>query len=143
MSKRLDAIVAAHVAAGGKVTTGGTPPRFGKRPWSNAVPSHCLSDHNHPSKMEARVCDRLTAEVAGNWREKEVLFRQVRLPLLSIAPESDDKPMYFSVDFAIVRGGKLHRLIDAKAKGRVSRDWRRGKAACEACYGITVEEVDK
>jgi len=33
--------------------------------------------------------------------------------------------------------------VDAKAKGRISRDWKRGAAAAEAATGIKVEEVDR
>lgn len=40
----------------------------------------------------------------------------------------------------VVVDRRIVRLVDAKS-GRVSRDWRRGAAACEATYGLKVEEV--
>lgn len=113
----------------------GTPGRS----WSQAKATDCLAGHNHPSKMEARVCNRLSSECA---EAGSTLFRNVRMPLLSIASRDTGTPLYLTVDFGIVVGGRLSRLVDAKAKGRVSRDWKRGARACESAWGIKVEEVE-
>lgn len=111
-----------------------------RKGWSAAIPTPCASGHRHPSKMEARVCERLTAEcgLLG-----ETLVRQVRLPLFALAPKSNGTAMYATVDFGIVRGGRLARLVDAKNPTRVSPEWARGAAAVQATYGITVEEVSR
>lgn len=116
--------------------------------FSNAKPTDCSSGHRHDSKMEMRVCERLTAEVADyNTKARIVaigLVRQIRLPLLLLCGQGE-KPTYITIDFAIQRnaGPRLWRLIDAKAKGRVSRDWPARKKACELTFGIEIEEVDK
>ena len=99
----------------------------------------CGGYHSHASKMEARVCDRLRGEI----QDGERLIQQARVPLWSIAPEIGDRPHYLSVDFIIVRDGKMHRAIDAKSPTRVSRDWKRGALAFEACYGIKIEETNQ
>jgi len=111
-----------------------------KTPWSAARATVCLSGHNHPSKVEARVCKRLSAECEA---DGTTLFRNVRLPLLSLGPQDTGTPLYITIDFGIVAGGKLSRLIDAKPKRRKSRDWLRGKRACESAWGLKVEEVDR
>ena len=111
-----------------------------KRPWSSAKRTRCQEGHNHASKMEARVCDRL-ALLCRHWGY--TLFQQVRLPLWNLAPGKLDRALVISIDFAIVEDGRLRRLIDAKSPTRVSRDWKRGAAAVEACYGIKVEEVSE
>ena len=110
------------------------------RRWSAAKATTCAAGHRHPSKMESRVCARLTAECA---REGTTLYQQARIPLWTLAPGKRGRPLVLSVDFAIVRAGQLVRLVDAKAPGRISRDWRRGAAAAEAATGITIEEVDR
>ena len=105
-----------------------------KRKWSNAVKTVCNGGHTHASKMEGRVCERLTAraQVEG-W----TLLQQVRFPLLAIGK------MYLTVDFVLWRSKVEWHALDAKAASRVSRDWRRGAAAFEATYGRRIDEVDK
>ncbi len=109
------------------------------RPWSAARATVCGRGHKHPSKTEARVCDRLSAEC---FADGTTLYRGVRLPLLSLAPKDTGTPLYITIDFGIVKGGKLVRLIDAKTR-RKSREWARGKLACESAWGIKVEEASK
>ena len=106
------------------------------RSWSRAVPT-TLDGIRFPSKMEARVYQTLKTSM----EEGDILYRQVRFPLLSSAPTETGVPLAFTVDFVIVRG-KGWRVVDAKGK-RKSREWERGKRAFEACYGVPVEEVDK
>lgn len=115
------------------------PELAAKKAWSNAKRTVCEQGHPHPSKMESRVCDRLAveAQLAGL-----TLYQQVRLPVWNLAPRENGRAMYVSIDFAMVRDGKLLRLIDAKSE-RKSRDWDRGARAVESCYGIKVEEVDR
>lgn len=110
-----------------------------RRSWSAAIRTTCTGGHKHPSKMEARVCERLTMECAATG---DTLLQQVRLPLVSSAPNDKGRPGYLSIDFGIVTGGRLARLIDAKSK-RVSRDWARGARACESSWGIKIEEVSE
>ena len=124
---------------GGTVTTRLHQQIGPAKPWSAATATTCVDGHRHPSKMEARVCGRLGSECR---RDGTVLYRQVRLPLLSIAPKENGVPMSACIDFAIVRGGKLLRLIDAKGS-RVSREWKRGAAAVQAAWGVKIEEVDR
>ena len=104
----------------------------------NAKPTDCLAGHHHPSKTEARVCEKLTQltlETGGT------LFQQPRFPLLAIAADSKNRPLYFTPDFALWRAGKLWRVWDAKSGKRRNREWATKKAAFEATYGIKVEEV--
>lgn len=105
--------------------------------FSNAKATTCDLGHNHPSKVEARVCRRVHDETVAPRR----VYRNVRLPLFALPPTDAGIPMYLNVDFVVVEGTKIVRLVDAKT-GRVSRDWRRGAAACEATYGLKVEECD-
>lgn len=111
--------------------------RNDRRPWSNAIPTECSDGHRHASKLEARVCARLRGELTAG----QVLYQQVRLPLLSIAAKDNGKAMYATIDFAIVEGGQLVRLVDAK--GRKSPEWDRGARAVEAAWGIPVEVITK
>ena len=105
-----------------------------KRKWSNAVKTVCDDGHTHASKMETRVCQRLTARArVEGW----TLLQQVRFPLLAIGK------MYLTVDFVLWRSKVEWHAVDAKAASRVSRDWRRGAAAFEATYGRRIEEIDK
>ena len=109
-----------------------------KRPtFSNAKATTCDLGHNHPSKVEARVCRRVHDNTVAPRR----VYRNVRLPLFALPPTDAGIPMYLNVDFVVIEGTKIVRLVDAKT-GRVSRDWRRGAAACEATYGLKVEECD-
>lgn len=105
--------------------------------FSNAKATTCDLGHNHPSKVEARVCARVHAETTAPRR----VYRNVRLPLFALPQTDAGIPMYLNVDFVVVEGTKIVRLVDAKT-GRVSRDWRRGAAACEASYNLKVEECD-
>lgn len=93
-----------------------------------------------PSKTEARVYARLRREAIA---EGARLYRQVRFPLLSIAPNDKGVPLSISIDFALVYSDGRVRLIDAKAKKWKSRDWERGRRAAEACYGVAIEMTDK
>ncbi len=102
----------------------------------NATNTTCLLGHAHPSKVEARVCARVHAETTAPRR----VYRNVRLPLFALPPTDAGIPYYINVDLVVVEGTKIVRLVDAKT-GRVSRDWRRGAAACEASYGLRIEEV--
>lgn len=110
------------------------PPAETLKRWSNAKPTQ-VGDITFPSKMEARVYERLLRELTPGER----LYRQVRVPLLASAPDDSGKPLNITVDFVIVTKNNTLRWIDAKGK-RQSRDWRRGKAAFEAQYG-PLEEV--
>ena len=119
----------------------GLPPP--QKKWSNAVKTSCAYSHRHASKMEARVCERLTQTLEKGDR----LIQQVRLPILGLYNE-DGRVPYMSVDFAVIaldaeRGWYIKKLIDAKAKGRVSRDWPARKRALELSWGVKVEEVDR
>lgn len=133
MGEALDRAAAQAAAA---ILSEPDPPPRQARAWSAARPTTCAGGHRHASRLEAAVCERVTARVLPGQR----LLQQLRLPLLTLAPDKRGRPLYASVDFAIVGfGGRIERLIDAK--GRVSREWRRGAAALEAAYGIPVEEV--
>lgn len=112
------------------------PTREATRPWSAATPTDCHQGHHHPSKIEARTCDRLTllAEATG-----ARLFRQVRFPLLASAPDQDGKPLYMTVDYALVAPDGTLRLLDPK--GRNAREWRRGAAALEATLKTKIEII--
>lgn len=116
------------------------PAPGGRRRWSAATPTTCGSGHRHASKMEARVCGRLTLECRATGAR---LSQQVRFPLLSIAPKPTGKAETINVDFVVVPAAGPWRAIDAKAAGRISRDWRLRTAAFEATYGRGVEEVDR
>ncbi len=109
-----------------------------RRPWSNAKRTDCAGGHIHASKMEAKVCNRLSLECAA---EGWTLFQQPRFPLLSIAPKDTGKPEVYTPDFAIWAAGKLQRIVEAK--GRVSRDFTLRKAAFESSFGVPVEVVIK
>jgi hypothetical protein len=120
----------------------------GRRPWSAAVPCGGEGGVRFASKTERRVWERLRAAL----RPGETLVRQVRMPLLSLAPDGGGKPLYLTVDFAVLSHapagddrwtalscGLWVRWVEAKCRGRVSRDWRRGRAAWEATWGPIVE----
>ncbi len=70
------------------------------------------------------------------------LYRQVRVPLLSIAAGRRGMPLYLTVDFVVVRGDGSEEWIHAKTRRR-SREWIRGRAAAEAWLGAPVAEVDR
>lgn len=78
--------------------------------------------------------------VRGEAPKGATVYRNVRLPLFALPPTDAGIPLYLNVDFVVVSDRRIVRLIDAKS-GRRSRDWRRGAAACEATYGLKVEEV--
>lgn len=110
-----------------------------RKRWSAAKPTECECGRVHPSKMEARVCRRLHLEAEARG---ETLYQQVSFPLFSLAPGSKDAPMRISVDFILVRDGRMVRAIDAKSR-RVSPEWKRGARAFEATYNLKLEEVDR
>ena len=93
-----------------------------------------------PSKTEARVARRLLEEVAAAPGTR--IYRQVRVPLLTIAPGRRGVPLYLTVDFVVVEPDGTEHWIDAKTKRR-SREWVRGRAAAEAWLGERVAEVDR
>ena len=96
--------------------------------------------HRHGSRLEARVCGALAAYVA---RADAVLFVQVRVPLVAAAPGPDGRPLYLTVDFAVVRPPRDWKWYDAKPRGgRRSRDWLRGARIFEATWGPIVEIHD-
>lgn len=102
-----------------------------------------------PSKTEARVAARLVLEVKAQRVEDQRrgwpatrIFRQVRIPLLSIDPRRGGTPYVLTVDFVIQYGGGSRRYIDAKTK-RKSPEWARGRAAAQAELGISIEETDR
>jgi len=101
----------------------------------SAKPTTCDLGHNHPSKVEARVCREVHAEAPAG----ASVYRNARLPLWALPPTDAGLPHYCNVDFVITEGGEVSRLVDAK-KGRRSRDWQRGRASVEASYGVKVEE---
>ena len=106
-----------------------------KSSWSKAQPT-TVGGMKFPSKLEAKIYHRLQR----NLKPDERIFRQARMILLTLATKPGGCPYYFTVDFMVVQGlNKITRLVDAK--GRISREWTRGKAACEAAYGIKVEEI--
>jgi hypothetical protein len=111
-------------------------PAARKSTFSNAKPTTCDLGHNHPSKVEARVCRSVHEETTVG-----KVYRNVRLPLFALPPTETGIPYYLNVDFVVIVNSQIVRLVDAKT-GRVSRDWRRGAAACEATYGLKVEERD-
>lgn len=107
--------------------------------WSSATPTTCAEGHRHASKMEARVCARLSLECRATGAR---ILQQVRFPLLAIGSKATGKPETICVDFVVVEGATW-RAIDAKSPGRVSRDWRLRTAAFEATFGRKVEEVER
>lgn len=129
-------------AAGSTERSGspGTSPAPRAPEFSNAKPTDCAGGHRHASKMEARVCARLMGEVVEPFH---YLVQQIRLPLL-ILRGADGRVPYITIDFAVVRQDHtIANLIDAKAKGRVSRDWPARKRACELSWGVTIQECDR
>jgi len=114
----------------------------GKSKW-NAKPTK-VDGIRFDSKVEAHVYERLVRQYG-----KSRVYRQVRFPLLSIAPDSRRRPLYMTVDFVV----KLQRfgidaiddmeVIDAKSGKRRSREWARGKAAFESTYGVQIMEVSE
>ena len=99
-----------------------------------------VGGHGHGSRLEARICGAL-ADYAK--RLGGVLFVQVRLPLVAAAPGPDGRPLYLTVDFAVVRPPREWMWYDAKPRGgRRSRDWLRGARIFEATWGPIVEIHD-
>lgn len=126
-------------------TRGAAPEQQLKKTWSAAKPTSALwidgSLVTFSSKLEARVATKLVEEALAT---KARLYRQVRLPLLSIDPDSAKAgtPYYLTVDFVLVRPSGEVRWIDAKSR-RKSREWARGKAAADAflrAVGVHIEE---
>lgn len=122
------------------------PPPSGRlaKTFSNAKRTACGCGRTHPSKMQARVCARLREEIefvgAANGR-KWTLYHEVVMPLFRLAPRSNGKPFTICVDFVVVSPTGEEKYIDAKAPGRVSRDWPARAAAFAAQYGKAIEEV--
>jgi hypothetical protein len=101
--------------------------------WSDGTIVRCAS------KAEARVAQRLLLEARAT---KARLYRNVHVPLLSIAPEPGGVAFSLTVDFVLRYADGRTRYIDAKS-GKRSRDWNRGRAAAEAELGTRIEEVDR
>lgn len=119
-----------------------SPAKLPGRSHFSAKRTHC-GVHWHPSKVEARVCGRLREIYDPARGAAGAIYLQVRLPLLSSSPTDSGRPLYFTIDFAIVApGGRLVRMVDAKSGRRRSREWLRGKLAAQATYGLRVEEMD-
>ena len=116
-------------------------PAAGK-PFSLAKPTDVFWDTGKvvtlPSKTEARVANRLLtkAKAAG-----ARIYRQVRVPLLTIAPNDKGVPFYLCIDFVIIYPDNREEWVDAKTKMK-NREWMRGKAAAEAWIGCKIEECD-
>lgn len=79
------------------------PARIGgrKRAWS-AARKTTIDGITFPSATEARVYARLRTET----RPGERLYRQVRMPLLSSAPDASGVPYSISIDFVLVGGAR-------------------------------------
>lgn len=95
-----------------------------------------------PSATQARVYQRVRAELKPGQR----LFLDAKVPLWNLEPHPNGKPRTLEIDFVIVEGlGSVVRAIDAKPKRKEaqSRDWARGRAAYEACYGRKIEETER
>lgn len=89
----------ALAAANARALAGSTVDKNGRRKWSNAEPTVGKDGIKYPSKMEARVADRLRAALSPGER----LVRQPSFPLLALEPGKDGKVARFTPDFAIVR----------------------------------------
>jgi hypothetical protein len=108
-----------------------------RKPWSSAVRTVCAAKHAHPSKLEAHVCAALAvqAKALGS-----TVYRQVRYPLLSLAPKPDGTPYTVSIDF-VIPGVGIAATRHVDSKGRKDPAWMRGAAAFAAEYHTTVELV--
>lgn len=91
-----------------------------------------------PSKAEAAVYSKLKLVAQA---EKARLYRQVRFPLLNLAPNERGVPLSFTVDFVLVHPDNKREVFDAKRAWR-NREWVRGKAAFEAEYNLQVKEIE-
>lgn len=111
-----------------------------RQAWCAAKRTHCQGGHLHASGMEANVCNRLALECAASHSR---LYQQVRFPLLHIGGKERGRVHTLTVDFVVVEPCGLWHAIDAKAKGRISRDWRLRTAAFVMTYGREVKEVDR
>lgn len=89
-----------------------------------------------PSKGEAKAYAKLKTELKPGQR----LYRSVRLPLWSLAVQTDGRVNYAEVDFVIVVEGVVVRILDRKG-GWKNRETKRTYLAIEAAYGLPVEIV--
>lgn len=119
------------------------PAKAAGRPWSAAKTTQVVWLDGEvvtlPSRTEARVARRLLAEAAAIPGAR--LYRQVRVPLLSIGSRERGLPLYLTVDFVLVHPDGREEWIDAKSR-RVSREWLRGRKAAEAWLGERIVEAD-
>lgn len=111
------------------------------RAWSAAVPTSCGCGRRHPSKVQARVCLTLRAEVesSGGW-----VLHEVPLVLPNLAPRlaggsrkrprPPGAPFVLRVDFLAAWPDGRWKAVEAKTR-RVSRDWPARAAAARAWYG--------
>ena len=110
-------------------------------PWSAAKPTDCPRGHRHGSRIEARFCGIVLAEASA----EERVFVHARVPLWVLGADAGGRPAsYFTPDFLVLGPGPdgrpvIRRCFDAK--GRTSREWRRGRAAFQETYGVEVVEV--
>lgn len=122
--------------------------------WRPATPTHVMWIDGKvvklPSKTEARVAERLIAEVqamraadAAKKRPLTRLYRQCHVALMTIDPRPGGCPTYLTVDFCIVHTDGRKQYIDAKPKKWKSPEWFRGKLAAQAELGIKIEETDR
>jgi len=122
--------------------------------WKPATPTHVMwidgTVVKLPSKTEARVAERLIAEVRmlreldAKWKRPLTrLYRQCRISLMTIDPRPGGCPTYLTVDFCIVHTDGRKQYVDAKPKKWKSPEWFRGKLAAQAELGIKIEEVDR
>jgi len=93
------------------------------------------------SKLEMRAYVYLKADR----KPGQKLLIHVSLPLWSSAPTVGVLGRtHINIDFIFVElvddVWRIVRACDAKPKRYVSRDWKRGKDAFEASYGVKIEE---
>ena len=118
-------------------------PRPSRGGFSAAVRTGCSCGRSHPSRMQARVCLTLRAEVepAGGWVLHEVALP---LPLLGPQPRSKKrktKPLppgrafTIRVDFVAAWPDGRWKAVEAKNPSMVHRDWKARAGALRTWYG--------
>lgn len=103
-----------------------------------SIRTECAAGHVHASRLEARVCDRLTRECAETGA---MLHQQVTIRLVNLAPENG-RTLRFTVDFVVVPSNGVRRYVEAKGRWR-SRDYVLRRRAAESLLGVTFEEVSE
>jgi len=121
--------------------TAARPGKVVAGPWSAAKPGACERGHRHDSRLEVRLCGLVHAQALPDQR----VFVHARVPLWALGTDAGGRPAsYFTPDFVVTGPGadgcpEIQACFDAK--GRRSREWRRGRAAFKASYGVEVAEV--